>query len=171
MNAIINISGYKTELLLDIYTNDRIVEAIDSQSPGYIPGEPDSLLYRNIFPFLRVPFTQNIADTYVLVSVDVDRVSRGNRAYAKYHTTMWSLAHLDRMEMPRKYGATRIDYIAEELVEVFHGQRKFGFSEFELISNREVLLDTKYLYRELVFTCDDLREPVGLGVTRNERRT
>lgn len=166
MNVMINISGYKTELLLDIYGNERIVEAIDSQSPEYVPGEPDTLLYRNLFPFLRVPFTQNIADTYVLVAVDVDRVSRYNRTYAKYHTTIWSLAHLDRMEMPRRFGATRIDYIAEELVALFHGQRKFGFSELELISNKEVLLDTKYLYRELVFVCDDLREPVGLKTGR-----
>ena len=160
-STIINISDYKMALLRDIYNNPKIVEAIESQQVDYVPTEPDSLMYRNLFPYMRVPGTENKADTYVLLSVDIDRVNRNNKAYARYATTMWALAGLDRMQMDERFKATRIDYIAEELTRMFHGQHKFGFSEFELISSKEVLLDVKYLYRELIFVCNDLRQPVA----------
>ena len=160
--AMIEISKYKMELLSDIYKNEKIVEAIDSQQTGVIPEEPDTLMYKNLFPYMRVPETQNIADTYILLSVDLDRVNRNNRTYARYVTTMWAMAATDRMQMEERFKATRIDYLAEELTRMFHGQTKFGFSKFELLSNREVLLDVKYLYRELVFRCNDLRRPVDV---------
>lgn len=161
-STIIDISKYKMELLSDIYKNPTIVEAIDSQQTGVTPEEPDTLMYRNLFPYMRVPNVQNKADTYILLSVDIDRVNRNNRAYARYRSTLWVMAGLDRMQMPEKYSATRIDYIAEELTRMFHGVHKFGFSEFELLSSNEVLLNVNYLYRELVFRCNDLRQPVAL---------
>ena len=161
--VIIDISKYKMELLSDIYKNPKIVNAIDSQQTGVTHDEPDTLMYKNLFPYMRIPETQNIADTYILLSVDIDRVNRNNQTYARYYTKMWVMAGLDRMQMEDRYQATRIDYIAEELTRMFHGQHKFGFSEFELISNRETLLDVKYLYRELIFVCNDLRQPVGMG--------
>ena len=157
---MIDVSAYKMELLSDIYNNPKIVEAIDSQQLDVINEEPDTLMYRNLFPYMRVPETQNKADTYILLSVDIDRINRNNKTYAIYQTTIWVLAHEERMQMEAHYQATRIDYIAKILDDIFDGQRKFGFSEFELIASKEVLLDTKYHYRELVFICSDLRHPV-----------
>jgi len=159
--VIISISKYKMALLSEIYKNPKIVEAIASQQDGVIPDEPDSLMYKNLFPYLRIPGTEKDTDTYVLLKVDKDRVNRNNRVYSRYQTTMWALAHQDRMQMDARFNATRIDYIAEELTRMFHGQQRFGFSKFELISDMEVILDTKYLYRELVFRCNDLRQPIA----------
>jgi hypothetical protein len=159
---IINISEYKMAILADIYNNPLIIEAIDSQQTDVFNNEPDSLVYKNIFPYLRIPDTQNKADTYVLLSVNADRINRNNKTYAIYRTTMWALAHMDRMQMPDHYRSTRIDYIGEELKKMFDGGHKFGFSEFELLSNREILLNEKYHYRELVYICRDLRHPVNM---------
>lgn len=158
---MIDISAYKKELLSDIINNPRIIEAIGSQQTDVVSEEPDSLLYRNIFPFLRVPNTENMADTYIMLSVDIDKVNQYNKTYAVYRVTMWVMAHVDRMEMEERFQATRIDYISKELDSLFDGQRKFGFSEFELISNREILLNEKFHYRALVFECSDLRRQVG----------
>ena len=157
---MIDVSKYKMELFLDIYNSPKIVEAIDSQQLNVANDEPDTLMYNNLFPYMRVPDTQNKADTYILLSVDIDKINRNNKTYALYQTTIWVLAHVDRMQMAEQYQATRVDYIATELDALFDGQRKFGFSEFELISNREILLNEKYLYRELIFVCNDLRHPV-----------
>ena len=157
---MMNISEYKMAILADVYNNPLIVEAIDSQQADVFKDEPDSLMYRNLFPFLRIPDTQNKADTYVLLSVNVDRINRNNKTYAIYRTTIWVLAHMERMQMPERYKATRIDFIGEELKKMFDGGYEFGFSEFELISNREILLNEKYHYRELVYICRDLRHPV-----------
>jgi len=157
---MIDVSKYKMELFSDIYNRPKIVEALDSQQLNVLNDEPDTLMYNNLFPYMRVPDTQNKADTYILLSVDIDKINRNNKTYALYQTTIWVLAHVDRMQMAEQYQATRVDYIATELDTLFDGQRKFGFSEFELISNREILLNEKYLYRELIFVCNDLRHPV-----------
>ena len=159
---IMSINEYKMAILADVYNNPLIVAAIDSQQADVFNDEPDSLMYKNLFPYLRIPDTQNKADTYVLLSVSADRINRNNKTYAIYRTTMWALAHMDRMQMPDHYRATRIDYISEELKKIFDGVYKFGFSEFELLSNREILLNEKYHYRELVYVCKDLRHPVTM---------
>jgi len=156
---IISISEYKMELLKDVYKDKKIVSALDSQQLDYVPDEPDSLIYLNLFPYLRIPETQNKADTYVLISVDIDKISRSNQTYAMYTTTFWILTHKERMKLAG-FNATRIDYISEEVKKLFDGVQKFGFSEFELISNREIILNEKYTYRELTFTCYDLRHAV-----------
>jgi hypothetical protein len=157
---IISVSKYKAEMLQDIVNTPVIVEAIDSQQPEAVTEEPDSLIYRNIFPYIRIPETQTKADTYILLSVDIDRINRHNKTYAVYRTMFWVLAHKESMEMEGQ-NATRIDFIGEELIKLFDGKHKFGFSEFELISNREILLNEKYHYRELTFICNDLRHPVS----------
>ena len=158
--TILSISAYKMALLSEIYNNPKIVEALDSQQPDVIREEPDTLMYHNLYPYMRIPETQSIADSYILLSVDEERINRNNTTYGVFRTTIWVLAHVDRMQMPEHFKATRIDYIGEELGRMFNRQRKFGFSEFELTLSREVLLDTKFLYRELVFRCNDLRQPV-----------
>ena len=147
-------------MLQDLINTPVIVEAINSQQPDVVTDEPDSLIYRNIFPYIRIPETQSKADTYILLSVDVDRINRNNKTYAMYRTVFWILAHKESMEMDNQ-NATRIDFISEEIMKLFDGKQKFGFSEFELISNREILLNEKYHYRELVFICNDLRHPVS----------
>jgi hypothetical protein len=159
--SIISVNKYKTELLKDIINAPKIIEAIDSQQPDAVINEPDSLIYKNIFPYIRIPDTQSKADTYILLSVDIDRINRNNKTYAMYRTVFWVLSHKESMEMEGQ-NATRIDYIGEEIKTLFDGQQKFGFSEFELWSNREILLNEKYHYRELVFTCNDLRHPVSM---------
>jgi len=148
-------------MLQDIINTPVIAEAIDSQQPDVVLDEPDSLIYKNIFPYIRIPETQSKADTYILLSVDIDRISRQNKTYAIYRTIFWVLAHKESMEMEDR-NATRIDFIGEEIVKLFNGKHKFGFSEFELLSNREILLNEKYHYRELTFICNDLRHPVSM---------
>jgi hypothetical protein len=159
--SIININEYKMDLLTDVFNNPKIVEALDSQQTDIIKDEPDSLIYRNLFPYLRIPDTQNKADTYVLLAVDIDRINNSNKTYAIYKVSFWVLAHMDRMQI-EGYNSTRIDFIAQELDRMFDGQQKFGFSEFELISNREIILNEKYHYRELIFICNDLRHVVTM---------
>ena len=48
---MIDVSAYKLELLSDIYNNAKIVEAIDSQQADVINAEPDTLMYKNLFPY------------------------------------------------------------------------------------------------------------------------
>ena len=165
--AIIRVSDYKLELLRDIVGAPEIVDGIDSRSGGVVPGEPESLIYRNVFPYLRIPDTQNKADCYIMLAVDITGINGHNPTYASYLTSIWVLAHQERMRMEGRNG-TRIDFLAERVKELFDGKQKFGFSAFELSSSREVILNEKYQYRELRFKCFDQRRPVGGAGRRGE---
>ena len=159
---LININEYKAELLSDICNTQTIIDAIDSTQTDVDNSQPMTLLYNNIFPYMQIPSTQNKVDTYIMLSVDIDRINRHNKSFATYGTTIWVLAHMERMKMPAEYNATRIDYLSQELKTLFDGVRKFGFSPLDLISNREVLLNETYHYRELRFMSHDLRHPQGI---------
>lgn len=158
--AMIDISSYKTDIMADIINCAPIVGAVESKSERYDPGAPDTLIYANIFPYLRIPETQNNTETYILIAVDMENVNRVNAAYCDIRITMWVMAHQWHMAMPDK-NATRIDYISQELKKLFEGQRKYGFNKLELISNREHILNEKYQYRELIFVTNDLRQPAN----------
>lgn len=154
--ASINISEYKTEIMQDIISTPAIVTAIDSSSPNYDPESPDTLIYENIFPFINIPETQEVSETYILMSVDVDRISSRNSTFNDMTIRFWCMSHKTKMKTP--FNKTRIDWLAEELKKLFHGQIKYGYKALELVSNKEHVFDDKYLYRELIFKTNDLRD-------------
>ena len=157
--ASINITEYKMAVLRDLFNNPEIVTLIDSQDEGFNRDEPDSLIYRNIWPYLRIPDTITVSDCHILIAVDITAPSRYNPTYAKYLTTIWCLCHQERMRVGTRTG-TRIDLLSEEVKKMFDGEMKFGFGEYQLLSNREIILNEKFQYRELKFECNDLRHKV-----------
>jgi hypothetical protein len=165
---MINLEDYKKEIMMALVKNPDIVDLIDSKSSGYTQGKPDTLIYNNIFPYLRIPETVNIVDTYILLAVDIAGISRYNPTFATYVTTVWCMAHQDRMKVDDRNG-TRIDLLSGEVKKMFDGRLNFGFSEFEMISSREVILNEKFQYREMRFECKDQRHkvnPAGKAVRR-----
>ena len=156
MTATIDIRNYKTGIIMDIIHNQKIVDAVDSQSPDYVRGVNDSLLKCNVFPFLRIPDTQNKADAYILMSVDITGMNAGNATFADMRVTLWVMAHQDRMIMETE-NATRTDYIGEELRGMLDGSTKYGYGMLECISSAEHILSEKYQYRELIFRTVDMK--------------
>lgn len=157
--ASINIDEYKNDLMIEIVGCPEIVEAIDSQSENYDSESPDTLIYENIFPYLSIPDTEEDVSTYIMMAVDSNNNARINTAYNEIVITIWVMAH--KANMRTAYGATRIDYIGRKLIELLQGQTKFGYKELKLNTNREKVLDRNHLYRELIFTTNDLKERSG----------
>ena len=165
-NVIIDIGEYKQKILSILFNSETIVAGIDSQQPtidvdedGVDPDSPDTLVYNNLFPYLRIPETENEADTYILVAVDIININKTNPTYANYLITFWIMSHQKKMRM-KGQNCTRIDYLSKEVKKLFDGNLEFGFNKLELISNKEVILNEKYQYRELRFVCSDQRHPV-----------
>ncbi|MCL2020437.1 MAG: hypothetical protein FWG70_11895 [Oscillospiraceae bacterium] len=158
--AIINITDYKMDLIKELTSSSEIIEILDSQADGYIKDEPTSLIYRNLWPYLKVPDIQTSADCHLLIAVDIASVNRLNPTYAKYLITIWCLCHQNRMWVDKRIG-TRTDLLAQEVLKLLDGRQNFGFSELRLESNRELILNKNYQYRELKFTCNDLRRSVS----------
>ena len=126
--AILDPSEFKYELMVDIFNNQNIVDAINSDHPGFVPGQNDTLVFKHIFPFLRIPETQSVARTYVLMAVDYTNINRHNQAFLDVKVTLWAMAHHSLMgfRTPGGRPATRIDYISQELRKTFEGKLKFG---------------------------------------------
>ena len=156
--AMLDVSEYKKSIIKEILDNEEIILALESPFKEYIPESPDTLVYLNIFPYLKIPDTQTNAATYILLATDVARISRHNATFSDMHLTFWVLAHKDHMKM-KKHIATRTDYIGNKLKEHFVGHRSYGFNKLELLFDKELLLNERYIYREMVFETNDLREP------------
>lgn len=132
------------------------MDAIDCSAEGYYPDEPDSIIYKGLFPYLRIPEAQSDAATYVLLAVDMVNVNKSNPAFCDIQLTLWAMSHRSLMQM-KGISATRIDYIGEELSKLLDGQLKYGYGKLELTASREVILSATYIYRELIFRTVDMR--------------
>lgn len=159
--GFIDLSSYKHNLLRDICNCESIVEFIDSQNPSVDKEDNFSLIYQNVFPYLRIPSTQTKADAYVLLGVSKVNVNRHNHAYHDIEIVIWCLAHQERMQVKGKNG-TRIDLLSNEVERLLEGTTKYGFNRLELISSKEIVLDPIYLYRDLIFRTNDLKHPVSM---------
>lgn len=167
--ARFNITSFKQEIISDILSCPEVVDLLGIQDPDFNPEEPDSLVYENIFPYLRIPDTTTEAKTYVLLQVDLTRVNDKNSAYNEVRITLWAMAHESQMRLSDRSG-TRIDRLGEALIELFDGRTKYGFSHgLELQMNREVILGghPEFQYREIVFTTNDIR-PAAMRRFRGE---
>lgn len=153
------IIDYKNQIIKDILFNKLdstlstdIVNAIDSD---YIGNEED-LIYKNIFPFLRIPNTQTEARAYITMAVDMPKVSTKNYFFKDMVITINVIVHEDIMKMPSKYSATRADYIASLINKIFNGNKNYGNVPLEYVSDVESVILNKYFVRSLRFRCNEL---------------
>lgn len=149
---------YKNRIIKDILFNDdeslshEIVSAIDE---NYL-GDEESLLYQNIFPYLRIPDTQTETKSYITMSVDMPKVSTKNYFFKDMLITINVIVHQEIMEMPAQYGATRVDYIASLINKIFNQNQNYGNVPLEYVSDVESILLNTFFVRTMRFRCNDL---------------
>jgi len=162
--ARVNISAYKTRLIKTLISTDTIIDGIDSQSDNYILGQPDSLIYKNIFPFYQVEDIQTFSDTYIMIKISA-AANRTSINFFDMRISFLVIAHHSRMRMSG-INATRIDYLSDEIRELFNGSTEYGTGILRLINNDEFVLPNnhRYLCRELDFKTFDLLDPVCLEI-------
>lgn len=152
------ITVYKNRIIKDILHNENealsreIVEAID---PEYI-GEEDSLIYENIFPYLRIPDTVDEVKAFITMSVDMPRVSTKNYFFKDMIITINVMVHQDYMKMPARYSATRADYIGALINKVFNQNPNYGNRPLEYVSDVESIVLNKFFVRSMRFRCNEL---------------
>ena len=152
------IIDYKNRIIKDILHNEDstlsrdIVSAIDDE---FIEVE-DELIYRNIFPYLRIPETQTEARVYITMSVDMPRVSTKNYFFKDMMITINVIVHEEKMRMPASYSATRVDYIASLINKAFNGSKRYGNVPLEYVSDVESIVLNKFFMRSLRFRCNEI---------------
>lgn len=152
------IIDYKNKVIKDILHNDDeqlSTEIVTAINPDYV-GAEDDLLYTHIFPYLRIPETQDEEKCFITMAVDMPRVSTKNYFFKDMVITINVIVQQDIMKMPARYSATRADYIASIINKIFNGNKNYGTVALEIVSDVEDVMLKDYFIRSMRFRCDEL---------------
>lgn len=129
-----------------IYSDPDIIEVLDN--PELDPNCPDEYLYQNIFPFIRIPGTQDVSRSYITFMLDDMEPSKYNKSMKDQYLKIVIFVHKDLIKT--KWGADRHDLLAFLIKDVFHLSNSLGM-QLNLISDREGTTDTDFCTRTLQF--------------------
>lgn len=129
-----------------LYSDPDIIEVLDN--PDLDPSCPDEYLYVNIYPFIRIPGTQDVSKSYITFMLDDMESAQLNKAMKSQFLKVVIFVHKDLVQT--KLGAERHDLLAYLVKDVFHLSNKLGL-QLNLVSNREGVTDADYCTRTLQF--------------------
>ena len=141
----------------DISLSKRIIETVLCNDPDIIeiidnpeldPNAPDEYLYNNIYPFVRIPGTQDVSKTFICYSIDDMGQSERNNIMKQQYIQFVVFVHKDLIKT--KYGVARHDLIGALIRDLFNRSHLFGH-ELVLVTDREGVTDTDYTTRTLKF--------------------
>ena len=129
-----------------LYSDPDIIEILDN--PELDPECPDEYMYVNIFPFIRIPGTQDESKNYITFMLDDMEKSQFNKSMKSQFLKVVIFVHKDLVKT--KFGADRHDLLGYLVKDVFHLSNGLGL-QLNLVSNREGVTDTDYCTRTLQF--------------------
>lgn len=129
-----------------LYSDPDIIEVLDN--PELDPSCPEEYMYNNIYPFIRIPGTQDTSRSYITFMLDDMERSQFNKSMKSQFLKVVVFVHKDLIAT--KWGADRHDLLAYLVKDVFHLSNSLGL-QLNLVSNREGVTDTDYCTRTLQF--------------------
>ena len=129
-----------------LYSDPDIIEILDNKDLD--PNCPDEYLFQNIFPFIRVPGTQDTSKSFITFALDDVDLSSSNKSMKSQFLKVVIFVHKDLVQT--KLGAERHDLLAFLIKDVFHLSNNLGL-QLNLNSNKEGFTDTDYCTRTLIF--------------------
>ena len=133
-----------------LYSDGDIVEVIDDHAID--PSCPEELIYSSIYPFIRIPGTQDESKNFITFSVsDMGRMPN-NEVMKSQYVQFVVFVHKDLVNT--KYGMARHDCLGYLIRDIFNLSNVLG-PQMNLVSNVEGVTDTDYLTRTLKFELVD----------------
>jgi hypothetical protein len=129
-----------------LYSDPDIIEVLENLELD--PSCPDEYLYQNIFPFIRIPGTQDVSKSFITFMLDDMESAQFNKAMKSQFLKVVIFVHKDLVKT--KWGADRHDLLAYLVKDVFHLSNSLGL-QLNLTSNREGVTDADYCTRTLQF--------------------
>lgn len=147
INNIDDDIAYKKRIIGQmLYEDPDIIEILDNANID--PTCPDESLYESIFPFIRIPDTQDVVKTYITFKVDdIDSAVR-NEAMKRQHVQFVIFVHKDKIKT--RWGIPRHDLLRYLIKDIFSLSNKLGL-QMNLVSDNEGVTDTDYCTRTLHF--------------------
>lgn len=136
-------SQRKNKLMMLLAEDETIFKLLDNKSVEF----PDELIYKNIFPQIKIDFTVQETQTYICLKIDYPSICN-NELYKNYILTVMILsnnAHLKTLD-----GYSRTDLLGEEIIKILNWNNDMGF-RMKVISDVEDPFDKNFYYRKLVF--------------------
>ena len=153
MNVIRNIQdleddiGLTKRIIETVLCNDPdIIELIDDQNLD--PASPDEYVYTHLFPFIRIPGTQDESKNFICYEVDDMTENSRNDIMKQQIIQFVVFVHKDLVKT--RYGMPRHDAIGYVIRDLFNRSHLFGH-ELKLISSKSSITDTDYYARTLRF--------------------
>ena len=129
-----------------LYSDPDIIEVLDNKDLD--PNCPDEYLYNNIYPFMRIPGTQDVSKSFITYMLDDMETAQINKSMKSQFLKIVIFVHKDVVET--QWGVERHDLLSYLVKDVFHLSNKLGL-QLNLVYNREGVTDTDYCTRTLHF--------------------
>lgn len=133
-----------------LYSDEDIIEILDN--PNLDPEIPEEYIGENIFPFLRIPGTQDTSKNFITFTIDDMGRTPNNQVMKSQYVQFVVFVHKDLVKT--KYGMARHDLLGYLIRDIFNLSNKLG-PQMELVSNREGITDTDFYTRTLNFELID----------------
>lgn len=133
-----------------LYSDPDIVEVIND--PDIDPSCPEELLYKSIWPFIRIPGVQDKSKNYITFSISDMGLSPRNEVMKSQYVQFVIFVHKDLAKT--NFGMARHDCLGYLIRDIFNLSDKLG-AQLNLVSNAEGATDTDYLTRTLKFEIVD----------------
>ena len=114
----------KRKIMQILYENSAIIELLDC--PDVDPEQPDTALYTCIFPYVRVPNTQEEVGTFIGVKINMISPYEINDRFASMRIFVVILCAFDKLNVPGQKGI-RTEIIASEIESALNWNNDFGF--------------------------------------------
>jgi hypothetical protein len=129
-----------------LYNDPDIIEVLDN--PELDSSCPEEYMYVNIYPFIRIPDTQDISRSFITFMLDDMEKSQFNKTMKSQFLKVVIFVHKDLVKT--KWGAERHDLLGYLVRDIFHLSNSLGM-QLTLLSDREGVTDTDYCTRTLQF--------------------
>ena len=129
-----------------LYSDPDIIEVLDNKELD--SDCPEEYLYVNIYPFIRIPGTQDVAKSYITFMLDDMERGQVNQMMKSQFLKVVIFVHKELIKT--KFGAERHDLLSYLVKDVFHLSNSLGM-QLKLLSDREGVTDTDYCTRTLQF--------------------
>lgn len=149
-----------------LYSDPDIIEVLDN--PELDPECPEEYLYKNIYPFIRIPGTQDTAKSFITFMLDDVDNSQFNKTMKSQFLKVVIFVHKGSIQT--KFGAERHDLLGYLVKDVFHLSNSLGL-QLTLLSNREGVTDNEYCTRTLQFEMTTPNSVKPFNTNQYERKS
>lgn len=129
-----------------LYSDPDIIEMLDNSELD--PSVPEDYVYENIFPFIRIPGTQDVSKNFITFSVGNMGSTPSNEVMKNQYVQFVIFVHKDLAKT--KFGMARHDCLGYIIKDLFNLSNRLGL-QMKFVSESEGVTDTDYISRTLRF--------------------